>query len=132
MSRLNELIQSICPNGIEYKNLKDVLSIERGKRVVKKQLSEVHGYPVYQNSLTPLGLYVEYNCPENTAFVIMAGAAGEIGYSRERFWAADDCFAIVCPSSICSKYIYHVLLNEQWCSKEMSEKPVFPDFPETH
>lgn len=126
MSRLNELIQSICPNGIEYKNLKDVLSIERGKRVVKKQLSEVHGYPVYQNSLTPLGLYVEYNCPENTAFVIMAGAAGEIGYSRERFWAADDCFAIVCPSSICSKYIYHVLLNEQMVLKRNVRKASIP------
>ena len=55
MSRLDELIQELCPNGVEYKKLSKVTKIERGKRVVKKQLSQDSGFPVFQNSLTPMG-----------------------------------------------------------------------------
>ena len=30
MSKLEELIQQYCPDGVEYKNLGDVMSIQRG------------------------------------------------------------------------------------------------------
>ena len=76
MSKLDELMKELCPDGVEYKKLGDAVSIERGKRVVKSQLSESKGFPVYQNSLAPLGYHVESNYPANTTFVIMAGAAG--------------------------------------------------------
>lgn len=36
MSRLEELIQELCPNGVEYKALKDISSIKRGERITKK------------------------------------------------------------------------------------------------
>ena len=45
MSRLDELIQELCPNGVEYKKLSKVIKIERGKQVVKKQLSQDSGFP---------------------------------------------------------------------------------------
>jgi type I restriction enzyme S subunit len=32
--------------------------------------------------MTPLGYYEKSNYPANTVFIIDAGAAGEIGYSR--------------------------------------------------
>ena len=54
VSKLEELIQELCPDGVEYKKLGDVVTINRGIRVVKSQLSENGKYPVYQNSLTPL------------------------------------------------------------------------------
>jgi type I restriction enzyme, S subunit len=87
MSRLDELIQELCPNGVEYKKLGDAVSIERGKRLVRDQLSadSGSGYPVFQNSMTPLGYHTDYNYPENTAFIIGAGAAGEIGFSAVKF-----------------------------------------------
>lgn len=113
MTKLNELIQQLCPDGVEYKKLKNAVSIERGKRVVKSQLSQINGFPVYQNSLIPLGYHTECNYPANTTFIIMAGAAGEIGYSKESFWAADDCFSVVCPEEVSNRYIYHILLHKQ-------------------
>ena len=70
-------------------------------------------YDVYQNSLTPLGKYDEYNCPENTTFLIAAGAAGEIGFSYEKFWAADDCYFFVCGEYLNSRYLYHALRNKK-------------------
>ena len=126
MSKLDELIRELCPNGVEYKKLGDAVSVERGKRVVKSQLSEFQGFPVYQNSLVPLGYHVESNYPANTTFVIMAGAAGEIGYSNEDFWAADDCFSIVCPDSISDRYVYHILLQNQATLKAQVRKASIP------
>ena len=113
MSRLDELVQELCPNGVTYKKLVDAVSIERGKRVVRSQLSTSGKYPVYQNSLTPLGYHTDCNYSANTTFIIVAGAAGEIGFSDRAFWAADDCFAIVCPEGVLNRYVYHLLLNNQ-------------------
>ena len=113
MSKLDKLLRELCPDGVEHKKLVDAVSIERGKRVVRSQLSISGKYPVYQNSLTPLGYHTDYNYNANTTFIIVAGAAGEIGFSDKAFWAADDCFAVVCPENILNRYIYHLLLNNQ-------------------
>lgn len=129
MSRLQELIDQLCPGGVEYKKLGEVVSLERGKRVVRKQLSETEGYPVYQNSLTPLGYYYQSNYPKDSTFIIVAGAAGEIGYSDEDFWAADDCFVIVCPENVSSRYVYHFLLNRQQSLYSKVRKASIPRLP---
>ena len=110
MSRLDELIAELCPDGVEYKNLEEIASINRGVRVVRSQLSAEGGYPVYQNSLTPLGYYEQSNCPENTPFVISAGAAGDIGFSTIPFWAADDCLHIQGGKCADNRFLFHVLL----------------------
>ncbi|NWO20615.1 hypothetical protein HW273_01660 [Oribacterium sp. oral taxon 102] len=47
MSKLDELIQQYCPDGVEYKKLGVAVSIERGKRLVRDQLSNDCGYPVF-------------------------------------------------------------------------------------
>ena len=44
MSRLDELIKELCPDGVEYKELKEVLTIKNGKDY--KGLDEGE-YPVY-------------------------------------------------------------------------------------
>ena len=110
MNKLDELIALLCPNGVKYQELAHAVSIERGKRVVREQLDETGLYPVYQNSLTPLGYHSQWNYPAETTFLIVAGAAGEIGYSTCNFWAADDCFPLVCGENLSSRYLYHVML----------------------
>jgi len=82
--------------------------------------------PVYQNSLTPLGYYEKSNYPKNTTFVICAGAAGEVGYSKVDFWVADDCTCIVCPISISSRYVYYHLMVKQHLLKAQVRKASVP------
>ena len=81
---------------VEWKKLGEICELERGVRVIKKDLQEEGLIPVYQNSLTPLGYFDKSNYPANTPFVICAGAAGEIGFCNKPFWAADDCTCILC------------------------------------
>ncbi|MGN0874384.1 MAG: restriction endonuclease subunit S, partial [Akkermansia sp.] len=113
-AKLEQLLARLCPNGVEYVKLSEAVEIQRGKRVVKSQLKEkAEGtYPVYQNSLIPLGYHSEFNFSKGKTFIIVAGAAGEIGYEDREFWAADDCFVFVCDKKISDRYLYHVLLRD--------------------
>ena len=57
MSKLQELIQELCPDGVEYKKLGEVATVNRGVRVTRDILNKEGKIPVYQNSLTPLGYF---------------------------------------------------------------------------
>lgn len=126
MKNLETLIQELCPDGVEFVKLGDVCIIKRGIRVVKKDLQETGKNPVYQNSLVPLGYKDEFNYPSNVAFVISAGAAGDVGYSEVPFWAADDCLTITCPSNIENKYVYYFLKNYEYKLKSKVRKASIP------
>ena len=124
---------------VEWKTLGEVCDILRGKRVTKKELSDEGKYAVFQNSMIPLGHYHKSNVSGDTTFVICAGSAGEIGYSKEDFWAADDVYYFACPNHIISKYLYYFLCTKQSqilqqvrkasiprLSKQALEKLLFP------
>ena len=106
--------------------LGQVVNLQRGKRLVRKQLTTLGTIPVYQNSLTPLGYYTESNRVKNTSFVICAGAAGEIGYSSMDFWAADDVYALETSDNISDKFMYYVLLSKQDRIKSQVRKASIP------
>lgn len=113
MKSLDALMQELCPDGVEFVKLGEVCKIERGVRVVKKELHEIGKVPVFQNSLTPLGYRDVSNCLGNTSFVISAGAAGEVGFSGVPFWAADDCLVVNCPPVLDNRYSYYFLKNQE-------------------
>jgi type I restriction enzyme S subunit len=98
---------------VEWATLSNIVRMARGVRVVKKELAISGEIPVYQNSMTPLGYFTKSNNQANTTFVITAGAAGEVGYSAVDFWAADDCFALICPDNLSSRFLYHFLKTKQ-------------------
>ena len=54
--------------------------------------------------MTPLGYYHESNVKSDTAFIISAGAAGELGYSGVDFWAADDVYYFLTSENLKSKF----------------------------
>nr|WP_278436896.1 restriction endonuclease subunit S [Brucella anthropi] len=98
---------------VAWKPLGEVVGIQRGRRLVRSQLEEIGKFAVFQNSMKPLGFYHDSNVEADTAFVICAGAAGEIGYSASKFWAADDVHFFQTPNWIISKYVYHWLLTQR-------------------
>ena len=100
-----------------------------GKRLVRSQLeqvSRIDNYPVFQNSLSPLGFYNEYNCQAESVFVIAAGNAGDIGYSELEFWAADDCYFYEHSNDIHQKYLYYYFLLNQKTIAEQTRRTSIP------
>lgn len=125
MESIEQKINRLCPKGVKYEKLRDICEIRRGVRVVKKQLSDRDGYPVYQNSLTSLGMYQSRNRKSGTTFVICAGAAGEIGYCNTEFWAADDCSTVESDVLI-DRFIYFYLMTKQSKLKSQVRKASVP------
>ena len=103
-----------------------VVNLQRGKRLVRNQLTTSGSFPVYQNSLTPLGYFTHSNRGKEPNFVICAGAAGEIGYSDRDFWAADDVYTLETLDNIADKFMYYVLLSKQDRLKSQVRKASIP------
>ena len=99
--------------GLKLVRLGEVCEVKRGVRVTKKDLTENEKYPVFQNSLTPMGYYNQSNVNANTPFIIVGGSAGEIGWSSSSYWAADDCIYFICEKSLMNRFLYHALCNQQ-------------------
>lgn len=113
MSELNYLEKLLDGAEVEWKSLGEVVDLQRGKRLVRSQLETSGKYAVYQNSMTPLGYYHECNVAAKSTFIICAGAAGEIGYSKDEFWAADDVHFAITPENINGRFLYHFLLTQK-------------------
>ena len=48
MSKLDELIQDLCPNGVEYIRLGDIGQVCMCKRIMKSQTSSEGDVPFYK------------------------------------------------------------------------------------
>ena len=110
MSKLEELIQQYCPDGVEYVRLGDVLSVNRGKRLTKTQLSDDGKYFVYHGSKdTPLGKYSRFNVKGNTTIVVNTGGIGGVKFCADDFWCSDGSFWIGHSALLNDKYVYYYL-----------------------
>ena len=99
---------------VEWKKLGELSTVQRGKRLTKKLLSENEVYPVYHGGIEPLGYFKEFNRLENTVMVINVGAsAGSVGFSNQKFWSSDGCFCISHNKFINNKYLYFFLLGKE-------------------
>ena len=110
MSNIEKLLEGV---EVEWKTLGEVASINRGRRLIKKQLEKIGKYAVYQNCMIPLGYHHESNVEADTTFIICAGSAGEIGYSDVAFWAADDVYYFITKDDLQNKFLYYFLLTQQ-------------------
>ena len=110
MSKLEELIARLCPDGVEHKEIKTISKVLRGKRLTKNQLLDNGKYPVYHGGLEPLGFYNESNRSANTVMIINVGAsAGTVGFCDTDFWSSDGCFCLEHSISCIDKYLYYFL-----------------------
>ena len=112
MSKLEELIARLCPDGVEYKELKAFSKVLRGKRLTKNQLLKDGKYPVYHGGLEPLGYYNESNRNANTVMIINVGAsAGTVGFCDIDFWSSDGCFCMEKSTCCIDKFLYYFLMT---------------------
>ena len=89
MSRLDELINELCPNGVEFKCLGDIGQVKMCKRILKSQTNTNGGIPFYKigtfggeaNAFISEELFQEYREMYSYPKVgeILISAAGTIG-----------------------------------------------------
>ena len=115
MSKIDELMEELCPNGVDYKNLGSLASVETGSQLNKTSMSDNGNYPVLNGGINPSGYYHLYNTGENTIAISQGGAsAGYVNFMQSKFWAGAHCFVIKpITEYIENKYLYFVLKNDQ-------------------
>ena len=114
MTQLETLIQTLCPNGVKFVKLGEVVKVLRGKRLTKSDLLSEAQYNVYHGGIEPLGKYNEANREGNTVMVINVGAsAGAVGFSKDAFWSSDGCFCLSKNDLVDSKFLYYYLLTQE-------------------
>lgn len=125
----DQLLDLEGKEGVEMRKLSETCEIRRGIRVVKKQLKDTALYPVFQNSIAPMGYYDQYNRDGNMPYVICAGSSsGSVGYCFTPFWAADDCYTIE-SSNLNRKYIYYALKKNNNKLFKLVRKGSMPRLP---
>ena len=114
MSRLKELIDKYCPNGVEYKTLGDkrVSIMQRGTSLTKK--NSIEGvYPVISGGRVPAFYCDQFNREGETITVAGSGAgAGYVQYWNEPIFVC-DAFSIKGCENVSTKYLYYCLTNLQ-------------------
>ena len=114
MSKIDELIQELCPNGVEWKPLGDIcISLKKGTLKQGELISE-GAYPVINSGREWYGFYNAYN-NDADAFVIAARGeyAGFVSYIATKFWAGGLCYPYrsIKEDVILTKFIYYYLKN---------------------
>lgn len=127
MNKLNELINDLCPNGVEFIRLGEHIKVLRGKRLTTRDICENGEYPVYHGGIIPIGNYTEKNRNANTTMIINVGAsAGTIAYSDVDFWSSDGCFCLEQTELYNNRFLYHLMLTNERLLKSKVRKAGIP------
>lgn len=123
----DQLLDLEGKDGVEMKTLLDSCHVQRGIRVVKKDLSDEGVIPVFQNSIAPMGYYDKSNFPANVSYIICAGSSsGDIGFCTTPFWAADDCLCVFSDDEFNNKFLYYFLQSKRLLIKSKVRKGAMP------
>lgn len=109
MTNLEKLIQEFCPNGVEFKELKQILTIKNGRDY--KQLGS-GSFPVYGSG--GVMAYVDcyaYNKP--SVLIPRKGSVDKLYYVTEPFWNVDTIFYTeINEDKVIPQYVYYCLQKE--------------------
>lgn len=112
MSKLQELIDKLCPNGVEYLNLGDVCEFKRGKALSSKNV--IKGpVPVMAGGQKPSCYHNTPNRSGETIVVAGSGAyAGFVTYWKIPIFVS-DAFSVHPNDRLLTKYVFYYLKNFQ-------------------
>lgn len=113
MSRIEQLIAELCPDGVEYKKLGEITVIKRGERVTKADIVPSGKYPIISGGTKPLGNYDKYNRDPDTITIAQYGTAGFVDWQYDYFWANDVCYSVYPFDILNNRYLYFTLLKLQ-------------------
>ena len=108
MSRLEELIEELCPNGVEYKKLGDVLRICNGGDYKKFGEGTI---PVYGSGgiMTYIDTYV-YDEP--SVLIPRKGSLDKLYYVDVPFWTVDTIFYTKISKIVSPRFVFFYLQTQ--------------------
>lgn len=113
MSRLAELIEQLCPDGVEYRPLGDVAELKRGQAVTRKEIVEGQ-IPVIAGGREPAYYIDRPNRQGETIVIAGSGAyAGFVSFWNEPIFVSDAFSIVVDRGTLQPRFVYHWLNGRQ-------------------
>ncbi|WP_149711031.1 restriction endonuclease subunit S [Campylobacter concisus] len=115
MSKIFDLINELCPDGVEFRELGEIADIEKGTQLNKSLLSKDGKYPVMNGGINPSGYWHEYSHDADMIVISQGGAsAGYVNWLDTRFFAGAHAFVINAKEKyILKRYAFHYLKRNQ-------------------
>ena len=113
MSRVDELIYELCPEGVTLLMLGDVASVERGKTITKAETTP-GAIPVLAGGRTPAYWHNTHNRSDEHVVVAGSGAyAGYVSFWDQPTWVSDAFTVIAFERVAHTKYLFYWLTSIQ-------------------
>lgn len=128
MSKLEQLINELCPNGVEFMKLGDFCEIKTGKGITKSDAALGGTFPIISGGQSPMGYYHISNRGANTVTISRVGAyAGFVSYIKEQFYLNDKCFSVIpIAEKLSTSFLYYVLKGMECKIKELQSEGGVP------
>ncbi|MEG0798440.1 MAG: restriction endonuclease subunit S, partial [Acidaminococcaceae bacterium] len=118
MNKLDELINELCPEGVEYSKISEIANISRGVVISKGDiLNNIGEYPVYSSQTENNGELGKINRyaydGEYLTWTTDGANAGTVFYRTGRFSVTNVCGILkIIASDNLARYVFHVLSVE--------------------
>lgn len=113
MSKVDELVEKLCPDGVERVALGEVTELKRGTSISKKNI-QTGDVPVIAGGLTPAYYIDEANREGEVIVVAGSGAnAGFVSFWDEPVFVSDSFSIQSHDDHLLLKYVFHVLKSKQ-------------------
>lgn len=115
MSKLKELINKLCPNGVEYRKLSELCNAKKKGTLKTSDLKMAGKYPVINSGRELYGFYDEFNNKNAITFAARGEYAGYISYFEDEFWAGGLCYPYSSKDEkiITNKFLYYYLKSKE-------------------
>ncbi len=109
VSKLDDLIEELCPDGVVVRKLSDVCRITNGKDHKKLADGDI---PVYGSG--GIMRYVnDYIYNKQTVLIPRKGSIGNIFFVNTPFWAVDTVFyTVINNESVLPRFLYYILTTK--------------------
>ena len=123
MSKLRELIQQLCPDGIEYKAIGECCNVNAGGDVPKDSFSEncegKYTIPIISNGIGENSLYGYTDVPKVIGPAVTVAARGTIGYAEYRNYSYFPIIRLLSLSpkdltKLDTKFLYYALQGRKY------------------
>jgi type I restriction enzyme, S subunit len=116
MIKLNQLINDLCPDGVEYESLgKILINNNASESISKKDYKEVGEIPIIDQSQLYISAYTDNlsAIPPILPCIIFGDHTRVVKYANQKFAQGDSGTKIFVPISdkLNTKYIYYAFLN---------------------
>ena len=127
MSKLQELIKKLCPDGVEFRKLGEVCEIYTGGEPPKDTIKgdnkdEKHVYPVWANGKEVYGYSSTYKIDKDATVISSIGANTGSIYFRKAYFTPIIRLKVLVPknNNLVSKYLYYYLSTVTFVVKSSS------------